>query len=280
MNIFFPLLTLTILFTSCVSNDNKNSISTDAIADTVKPIKQIDHFLVFKKGMNIEEVEELLNLKAIEHSLKKNIDTNNNDEMSLWYEYPKIKYIDVYNYKLENLTIDNFRLYFIENRLYKLRYYKNINSSGEESIGEVIDFANKHRNVVSTIYNGLIEKYGMPDKLDSPSDSKEDSLASSFPFTNNHRANMSSEYFCKWNENNENQIATPIITIQISNGYFIFSSEFGGTYAHGYTQEIKVDFTDKYINEIITKFKNDKQNEERLKIELEKDKKSKLIKNL
>ena len=254
MKSLYNYLIILISFTLfiCCKQNNKVSKNTSIIADTLLKRNQIDHFLFLKKGMNLDEIITILNRNSTNFSVAKTVDTSNTEEWGVTKVYPNIKFIDVYNYKIGNIVLDNFRVYFIKDHLFSMRYKKSIFSNNENSQSIVQNFADKQKNIILSIYNSLKEKYGEPDKEKF---NTQDSLASGFPYIEGKpKSPLSNEFMGTWYQDTKNNISNTDVVIEILNSYDVFSNEIVGVYAHGYSHTIRIDFTDVFINGILNSY--------------------------
>ncbi len=251
-NTILVLLIFSILTFGCDSKVNSDTIKQDLTsisADTISP--SIDKFLFLKKGMSLNEIKLYLNENSIKYSTLQNL---NNDESEFDIESlvsNNINFMVVYNYKIGDIVLDEFRLYFIENQLYKFKYFKYMMETdwGNENRGfnKVMDFKGKHINVISTLYEGLKSKYGFPLK----------SQVSTSETLVTYPAKDCNFFSVIWNEGPENVISDSEISIELENSFCYWGKEsISGEKIsdYSYNQKITVDFTDNQLNNYISDF--------------------------
>ncbi|CAM3824844.1 hypothetical protein [Aquirufa aurantiipilula] len=136
MTRYFILLTISLFGFSCLTKENKIESS-----NSMKKINihNIPSFFFLHKGMTYSEVEKYLATNSIKHTplliptwndpvknslnefytkpeYKHNFDVLNN--------YSHAKYLKIYNFKIGNIKFDEIRLFFIDNVIYRLTYFK------------------------------------------------------------------------------------------------------------------------------------------------------------
>ncbi len=166
------LIILLIFLYSCQNNENK-------IIETKPIYTDINGFYIFKKGMTLSEVEEILNNKNIKYSF---MSLQGEDELifdGLYYRVTltssdlkkideNIQIIRIKNFQLLNRTFPELQVCFVNDKILYLTYTSNLeasyNQNTRESFGNP-DFhfiVTKDIDLIKVISKGIEEKYGQP----------------------------------------------------------------------------------------------------------------------
>ena len=216
----------------------------------------IDGFLFIKKGMKLNNVINYLNKNSIKHS-----ELIKSNDIVDRITYLDMKYIDVFNYNLEDVVIDKIRIYFIEDHINKIYYEKQFITSNKnddkfrESELKVVEFYKKYGNVINSIYDELEEKYGFRGTKDKIKP------VNWFPT----KIGECNEFDVNWDERNNKSLKSDstLININLMNKFCYNKHEGVFPYTElEYTQIIMVNFFEEFIE---NKVKENQKNTERFK---------------
>jgi hypothetical protein len=247
-----------IFFTSCITIDKPNE-SNNVESIKTQSIK-IDGFLFVKKGMLLKDVVTYLDSKSIKHS-----ELIKSDNMVDIINYENTKYIDVFNYQIEDIIIDKFRIKFIEDHVYQIKYDKILGVSqvgNENNEDKIWNFYNNNYKIISSIFYGLEQKYGYRGGDNG-------NVSPVTGFSNDVKQKECNEFEVEWNEENDSTHLKTSISIRLGNRFcYKIIKEPVPFHNINYYQYFDVHFFDKFIyNKIQENFKN---NENKEKIELKK----------
>lgn len=233
-------------FFSCVEKNEINSVEKGIEVKSHK----IKSFLGLKKGMSSNDVFELFDSKSIKHSgLISSFKLKDGDD---WEGNPyfrrslQIKYIEVYDYPIENQNLDRFNLYFVNDILFELSFYRKFesHSSDLDRAQEARIISREYGQIVLYLNDVLIEKYGIPIK-DSPSSNFEsDTPDLNLDLNLNDKSSKRSSYVVRWQSANLNKD----LTIDVQCGQKL---EFLNEYFYSCYYYINVDFANENVKSML-----------------------------
>lgn len=188
-------------------------------------------------------------------------------------------FFDVYNYKIGDLVIDEFRLYFINDQIYKFKYLKSVAKTDidieNKGANLVYDYYLKYISVIHEIYNGLKSKYGYPVNTQL---SNNDSLVSFYSTSKN------CNYFdVVWNKETADNISDSELSIHLGNSFCKWkNNQYGAREVtdYSYNQNVTVYFEDKNLNKYISQQFHLKNLNENSKIDSIRKRRKKIIDDL
>jgi hypothetical protein len=256
-----------------------STVIITSTTDSVRIKPSIVKFLFLKKGMTHNDVQDYLNTNLIKHSKLKSLKPG---DIKI---YDKTKYMEVYDYQIGDVTLDVFKLYFIDNQLYEFKYFKHILETdwNDENRGfnKVNDFARKHMNVMYEMYDGLKSKYGNPTVSEF---SNSDSIVTFYPTYPNKDDCIF--FIVDWNEDIDSVDSDTEIRINMGNSFCSWRKILvnGKKTEHSYNQNITINFFNSRIRKFLKEQNNLREVEDKhrkdIKMDSIKNKKQQFIDNL
>jgi len=174
-NLIISILLVSTVTVSCHSSEQeknsthdieKNKTVTEPNADPLN----ITSFLFFKKDMKLDYVIDYLDNLNIKHSTILSVSDKSDLTESIIYD--KTKYIIIYNYKIGELYLDEFKVFFIENYISEVKFFKakstlispydQPNVLSNKKRNDAL-FYQKYSSIFYLIKDGLFSKYGNPE---------------------------------------------------------------------------------------------------------------------
>jgi hypothetical protein len=305
------IIFFSILIYSCQTKNTSEDLNTSS-KDSVQfvpgyPEKRITTFLFVRNDLKIDELINLLNNSNIKFTQSKSnelLEFGHGVYYSLNDPLP-MKSVKVYNYQLGDHILDTLNIYFLDDIFYSLNYgenqkikYKNGKTKGivEESFNSNFE---KYDNVLVDFFEGLTDKYGLPDCNSKPdyynlsykngfsnkvqkSDWRNwknggfDDMNEVFDKSNNSKVLISDEtsyFYARWFSDLNIELEKVVKGNQIDkdlNKEYGFYMEMEGW--KEFKLNLRVLNTSMFIEEVLTKYKNDKELKEKSdKIKEDKD---------